>query len=128
EVTITGDCLPTQRAHEGRGVRYALSIDDAEPVIVDFGEDGGASGEHGNRWRQNVSRNITEAISHHTIDRPGRHTLKLWMVDPGIVVDKLVIDFGGVRPSEMGPLETRVPETRVSEAAAARQGGERMQP
>ena len=99
--------LPTQRTHEGRGVRYAISIDDAEPVIIDFGEDGGTSGEHGNRWRQNVSRNITESVTQHTIAAPGRHTLKLWMVDPGIVVDKLVIDRGGVQPSELGPPETR---------------------
>lgn len=108
DVSVVAYCLPTQRTHEGRGVRYAISIDDAEPVIVDFGEDGGASGEHGNRWRQNVSRNITESRSTHTITQPGRHTLRLWMVDPGIVVDKLVIDFGGVQPSELGPPETRV--------------------
>lgn len=105
-VTVTAYCLPTQRAHAGRGMRYAVAIDDGKPVMLDFHEDGGASGEHSNRWRQNVTRNITETVSRHVVAKPGRHTLKLWMVDPGVVVDKIVINFGGVQPSELGPPET----------------------
>lgn len=108
EVEITVYCLPTQRSHEGRGVRYAISVNDAQPQIIDFEETGGPAGEHGNRWRQNVSRNISPSTSKHTIDTPGVHTVKIWMVDPGIVVDKLVVDFGGVLPSELGPPATAV--------------------
>jgi len=32
--------------------------------------------------------------------------LKFWMVDPGVVLDKLVIDAGGAHPSELGPPES----------------------
>jgi hypothetical protein len=35
--------------------------------------------------------------------RPGEHVLKFWRVDAGVVLEKLVIDAGGVTPSYLGP-------------------------
>jgi len=39
-------------------------------------------------------------------DQPGRHTLKIWMIDSGIVFQKFVIDAGGLRPGYLGPPES----------------------
>jgi hypothetical protein len=37
----------------------------------------------------------------------GEHVLRVYMVDAGVVLDKIVVDLGGLRRSYLGPPETR---------------------
>jgi hypothetical protein len=100
-VEITTYKIPTRRISDARGLRYAIAIDDEKPRVVDFNEE-----NEGPRWAQNVARNSAIDVSKHTIAAAGKHTLKIWMVDPGVVLEKIVINTGGLKESYLGPPET----------------------
>ena len=57
-------------------------------------------------WETTVKNNSRTSKSTHTLDQPGYHTLKFWMIDPGVVLQKIVVNTGGVRPSYLGPPES----------------------
>ena len=83
------------------GVRYAISFDAEPPQLVNIASDSSTAG-----WNKSVSDNIRVLTTRHQLARPGKHVLKFWLVDPGVVLQKLVIDAGGERPSYLGPPES----------------------
>ncbi|HEY4060589.1 MAG TPA: glycosyl hydrolase 115 family protein [Puia sp.] len=80
-------------------IRYGISFDDETPQIIDLSTGNEARGT----WDKMVADNIRIALSTHTISRPGKHVLKFWFVDPAVVLQKIVVDLGGVKPSYLGP-------------------------
>ncbi|MEV4708986.1 glycosyl hydrolase 115 family protein [Actinoplanes sp. NPDC049316] len=96
------DTLPTP------GLRYAISVDDQAPQTVDVIAATGANATTMNRqWERNTSDNVNVTTTTHAIDRAGTHTLKFWMVDPTVILQRLVVDTGGVKYSYLGPPESR---------------------
>ncbi len=89
------NCTPSYPINSGYGLRVAVALDGSQPQIVAF--------KKGNR---NVLDNLMTLQTELNIDKPGEHTLKIWMVDPGVVIDKLIINTGGVRKSYLGPPES----------------------
>jgi hypothetical protein len=102
EVDVTAYLSPRNNAVPGTGLEYAISIDDAPPQVVDITK--GSDDTYLNRvWERNTSDNVNRTTTAHVIDRPGVHTIKIWMVDPTTVFQKLVVDTGGLRWSYLGP-------------------------
>ena len=67
-----------------------------------------ATKEYSGQWKQNVVRNNAIGIMNLNIEKPGKHTLKLLCADPGMVIQKVIIDFGGMKRSYLGPRPTLV--------------------
>lgn len=84
------------------GLQYAVSVDDQKPQIINLHKDYNER----TTWNKWVADNIIIQTSEHRISKPGKHTVKYWLVDPAIVLQKLVIDFGGAKQSYLGPPET----------------------
>jgi hypothetical protein len=105
--TLRVRLLPTHPLAGGQALRLAVAVDDgpARSLAVTTGFDPKAPG-----WNERVLANATEArLELPAPLAPGWHTLRLFAVDAGVVVDKIVLDLGGLRPSYDGPPETRLP-------------------
>ena len=96
--------VPTLNARGA--VRYALSFDEGEPVVLEGANEMLGDGASAGLWSINTMENIEKLTTNLTITEPGYHVLKLWMVDPAIAIDKIVIDTGGVNESYFGPPES----------------------
>jgi hypothetical protein len=101
KVQVQATLAPTLKFQPGPGLRYAVSFDDEPPKVVDVHADSSQR-----QWAKNVSDGVAQLVSTHELAQPGRHTLKFWALDPGLVLQRLVIDAGGRKPSYLGPPES----------------------
>ena len=98
-------CLPNQPVNSDYRLRFAVSIDNGKPVIVDAALEKEMD-EHSGEWQQNVLRAATIPSCTLPISGKGNHTLKLTMIDPGVVIDKIEIVMGERPASYFGAKET----------------------
>jgi hypothetical protein len=95
-----------------RPLRYAIAFDAEKPQIVQpvqevagvvdgtdlpIGWNGAVAD---GVWGLTSGRTTTTT---HNLSVVGKHTLKIWLLEPGIVAQKIILDLGGVRPSFLGP-------------------------
>lgn len=91
---------PTLNFNHNKGLRYEISFDGQAPQMVNF--NGHYKGELG-RWQ---SEHIIRSITRHQISQPGKHTLRFRVLEPGIVLEKILINTGGLKPSYLGAPES----------------------
>jgi lysophospholipase L1-like esterase len=103
---VTAITAPTLNFIPDRGVHYAVSFDDEAPQVVTLVPQG-YQARNGNRdWEKSVTDNAHYGHSRHSILAPGYHTLKVWMIDADVLMQKLIVDLGGLKPSYLGPPES----------------------
>lgn len=80
------------------GLRYAVSIDDNAPVIGDL------MAGPANRWEKAVADNIRIAVTTHETNKSGPHTIRIWGIDPGVVIQRVIVTRGALPRSKIGPV------------------------
>ena len=97
-VTLRTTLVPTFPLNGDHKLRYAASIDGAPAQVVDV--------EAHKDWDDAVQRNATTTATDWPLGRPGNHVLRVYAMDPGLVLDSLVVDLGGRQNAYLAPPET----------------------
>ena len=79
--TIEVLCVPTHRIHTGRGLRYAISLDNESPTIVNVHSDAETP-----EWSKNVVRGYSIGKSSHKLDKDGIVNIRIALLDPGLLI------------------------------------------
>jgi hypothetical protein len=105
---VTAVLSPRNNVRPTDGLKYAISLDDQPPQTVNITKATGADDTTMNKqWERNTSDNVNRTTTTHEVATAGKHTLKFWMVDPTVIVQRLEVDTGGVKYSYLGPPESR---------------------
>jgi len=85
----------------GHGLRYAVAVDDEKPQIQDIVKDMSDPA-----WEEAVRSEMRKVSSSHTLVNAGAHKVRIYAVDPGVTLERLEINTGGLLPSYLGPEES----------------------
>lgn len=103
EITIHTYMLPLFAKDRAHGTAYGIQIDEGGIVIQSNNVK-----EYSSEWANNVLQNSTINNTTVTLDKPGRHRLRIVCIDPGMIVQKIVIDVGGLKQSYQGPKPAKI--------------------
>lgn len=98
-VTLHVYSLPVFPIYKGRGTRFGISVD-GQPVQVT----NNVPVEYSKSWKDHVLQNGVKATFTFSIDRERKsHTLTLSCGDPGVMIQRIIIDWGGLKETYVGP-------------------------
>lgn len=103
KATIYVYALPLFPIDSKHDTRFGIMVDDGMVQWMTT-----SSKEYSGQWRRNVFQNSAISSATMNVGKPGKHTFKLICADPGMVIQKVVIDFGGMKRSYLGPNVTLV--------------------
>jgi len=94
---------PTINFKIGDGLKYGIGFDDEKPQIMNLNADSSEKA-----WAESVANNIKIITSSHIVEKTGNHVLKIYAIDPALVLQKIVIETGDgkVLDSYLGPPES----------------------
>ncbi|MBX3739223.1 MAG: glycosyl hydrolase 115 family protein [Candidatus Didemnitutus sp.] len=101
EFKVELTCAPTFDFQPGERLELAVSLDDQPPQTVPLA----LTATH-QEWQRSVSDAVRKITTKVAVAQPGPHVLKIWCVTPAVVLQRIVVDTGGVRPSYLGPPES----------------------
>ncbi len=93
---------PTLNFNANKGLRYAVSMDGDKEQVVNM--NGNYSWEI-NNWQ---SARINQTKTKHTVATAGIHHLRIRVLEPGIVIQKIMVDTGGLKKSYLGAPQSEI--------------------
>ena len=100
EVRVRITTAPSLDFTGGKGLRYAVSVDDARPQVVNINALGSRAA-----WDRWVADDANERSTLHHVGQPGVHTVKIWMIDTGVAFERVLVATRELPRSYLGPPE-----------------------
>ena len=94
---------PTLNFNNNKGLRYAISFDGGKEEIVNINRE--YTQQEMEHWQAN---RINETRTNHQISVTGLHMLRIRVLEPGIVLQKILIDTGNLKPCYLGPPQSEM--------------------
>ena len=88
---------------DGNGQRIGFSVDGRPLQVITVDKDVEVGGQ---KWSYNVLNETTIGSSEKIDLTKGLHTLKIFAIDNGIVLDKIVLNSAPIEESYFGPPES----------------------
>lgn len=104
EITIVTSTLLNYMPN--RDIKLAVSFDDEKPSYTINVPDKFKVHWSNPDWAETVVKQARQCKTTLKISKSGTHVLKVWMIDPGVVVQKILVNTGGLKPSYLGPNES----------------------
>lgn len=106
EYRLTVHTAPTNHLSPSSGLKYAAGFDGGIPVIADVLPENFEGGNHDNEpWCRAVMDNVHTMTTSHVLTK-GLHTLRIYGLDAGLVLQKLVLSAAPLPYSYLGPAES----------------------
>lgn len=104
--TLTMYTAPANNLSRDSRLRYGVSFDGEKPVIAASLQEGYVAGDYNNKfWCDGVMNNIHLSNTAHTL-KEGLHLLRIYGMDAGLVLEKLVLSKESLPASYFGPQES----------------------
>jgi hypothetical protein len=98
QFTIHTFMLPLFAKDKAHSTQYGVQVDNLEMITHQNDVK-----EYTMEWAGNVIRNRAINQSTFTIEKAGKHTFRIYFIDPEMIIQKILIDTGGLKDSYIGP-------------------------
>jgi hypothetical protein len=89
EIKVNLILAPTLNIYNDEGLEIAVSLDNGDPIVLNM---------HGSfsfqDWEEAVRTNSRGLTANLNVSDVGNHTLKVWMVDPGVCLERIIVQTG----------------------------------
>ena len=101
---------PTLNFQKDEGLIYAISVDGDAPQMINLHKDATAADwTYPTWWNDAVKNNIMKQAVLEKELSAGLHTIRYWAVDPGLVLQKMVLQKeGSDKESYLGPPQSKI--------------------
>ncbi len=98
-VTVHIYSVPFWALYKGKSTRYGISVD-SQPVVVSQSD----HKEYSEPWKDRVLQNGVVTLAKFPVNKSlTKHTLTLTCGDPGMIIQRVLIDWGGLKKTYVGP-------------------------